>query len=151
MVAAEFGREEEEMWKNSGSAANCRSCVYMTSRVRSYTRHTRVCVSPSASVINSWNCNSFLPSQTLLVPAIHRLQSRHSCSQQPAPPHLHRVSQHQLRFSSSSLPSPTQKRKAKSFQTEYNAWIVDRDACGETAIAKGLKMRLVSRSLCPLK
>jgi hypothetical protein len=28
---------------------------------------------------------------------------------------------------------------------------VDRDACGETAIAKGLKMRLVSRSLCPLK
>jgi hypothetical protein len=41
MVAAEFGREEEEMRKNSGSAADCRSCVYMTSRVRSYTRHTK--------------------------------------------------------------------------------------------------------------
>jgi hypothetical protein len=75
MVAAEFGREEEEMRKNSGSAADCRSCVYMTNRVRSYTRHTRVCVSPSASVINSWNCNSFLRSQTLLVAAIHRQQS----------------------------------------------------------------------------
>jgi hypothetical protein len=41
MVAAKFGREEEEMRKNSGSAADCRSCVYMTSRVRSYTRHTK--------------------------------------------------------------------------------------------------------------